>query len=129
MKKDADSSVEKKKHSRKDSVPHPISKAFGQYIKSLRIGINKSQSELAFDASIDRTYISLIERGHSSATLLVLLELSKALNQSTAELVAGFELALKEQKLNKKSIPRRAVKSAVNKTTIKVAGTRRSPLR
>jgi transcriptional regulator with XRE-family HTH domain len=114
MKKDADSSVEKKKHSRKDSVPHPISKAFGQYIKSLRIG---------------RTYISLIERGHSSATLLVLLELSKALNQSTAELVAGFELALKEQKLNKKSIPRRAVKSAVNKTTIRVAGTRRSPLR
>ena len=59
------------------SERHPLSVAFGEYLKEVRIESNKSQQELAFDASIDRTYVSLLERGLASPTLLLLMALSK----------------------------------------------------
>jgi DNA-binding XRE family transcriptional regulator len=45
------------------SERHPLAVSFGAYLKAIRIKANKSQMELAFDASIDRTYVSLLERG------------------------------------------------------------------
>lgn len=42
---------------------HPLAVAFGEYLKSVRKDSDKSQAELAFDASMDRTYVSLLERG------------------------------------------------------------------
>ncbi len=46
-----------------------------------------SQEELAFRASIHRTYISQIERGLKSPSLSVIVRLAQALNISPAELV------------------------------------------
>ena len=58
---------------------HPLAVAFGEYLKAVRKERDKSQAELAFDASMDRTYISLLERGLSAPTLLVLDSLAKSL--------------------------------------------------
>lgn len=44
---------------------HPLAVAFGEYLKTVRKDSDKSQAELAFDASMDRTYVSLLERGLS----------------------------------------------------------------
>lgn len=41
---------------------HPLAVAFGEYLKTLRKNSDKSQAELAFDAAMDRTYVSLLER-------------------------------------------------------------------
>ena len=34
---------------------HPLAVAFGEYLKTLRKNSDKSQAELAFDATMDRT--------------------------------------------------------------------------
>ena len=108
---------------------HPLAVAFGEYLKSVRKNSDKSQAELAFDASMDRTYISLLERGLSAPTLLVLDSLAKALGMTITELMAGFETQLP------KSLRRTSVKHRVNEASLaktgadRPHGTRRSPLR
>ena len=69
---------------------HPLAVAFGEYLKTIRKDSDKSQSELAFDASMDRTYISLLERGLSAPSLLVLDSLAKSLGMTMTDLMAGF---------------------------------------
>ena len=69
---------------------HPLAVAFGEYLKAVRKERDKSQAELAFDASMDRTYISLLERGLSAPTLQVLDSLAKSLGLTMTDLMAGF---------------------------------------
>lgn len=45
------------------SRPAPILSALGERIKLCRHAADKSQETLAFEALVDRTYISSIERG------------------------------------------------------------------
>lgn len=108
---------------------HPLSVAFGEYLKEVRIESNKSQQELAFDASIDRTYVSLLERGFASPTLLSLMALSKPLGRATSELVAGFEVHLSKQQPSQRPVKRRANESALEANATRKQGSRRSPLR
>ena len=51
----------------------------GKVIGALRKQANISQEELAFRASIDRTYISQIERGVGNPSLLVIFKIAQAL--------------------------------------------------
>lgn len=108
---------------------HPLSVAFGEYLKEVRIRNNKSQQELALDASIDRTYVSLLERGYASPTLLLLMALSKPLGLPTSELVAGFEVHLSKQRTRKQPVKRRANEASLEVNTERKQGSRRSPLR
>lgn len=66
-----------------------VSVALGQKLKELRIAANLSQSELAFDCELDRTYISLIERGLANPSLWTLATIAHALKLTVPDLLAG----------------------------------------
>lgn len=60
--------------------------AIGKSLKTIRIAANKSQETLAFDAEVDRTYISQIERGAANPSVLTLANLCYALGVTLDEL-------------------------------------------
>lgn len=65
---------------------------FGELLKQYRIQNNKSQEELAFDAGLDRTYISLLERGKRQPSLSTIFVLSDALDISASDLIKEIEI-------------------------------------
>lgn len=66
-----------------------ISIALGRRIKALRIAADRSQAELAFDCELDRTYISLVERGMANPSLWTLGTLAYALKTDVEALLQG----------------------------------------
>lgn len=68
--------------------------ALGKSLKLNRIAANKSQETLAFDAEVDRTYISQIERGAANPSLLTLSNICFALDISLADLFAPVKFTL-----------------------------------
>ena len=52
----------------------------GRNVRRLRLSRKLSQEDLAFDAEIDRTYVSLIERGVINPSLMVLSKVANALD-------------------------------------------------
>ncbi len=66
----------------------PILIAVGARIKQCRHAADKSQERLAFEASVDRTYISSIERGIANPSVETLANICYALNVTLAELFA-----------------------------------------
>lgn len=58
---------------------------FGQCLQNARIKRGLSQEKLAEAANLDRTYISLLERGKRNPSLLCLASLCRALNMSISE--------------------------------------------
>ncbi|MGG3506577.1 helix-turn-helix transcriptional regulator [Paenibacillus lautus] len=64
---------------------------FGQVLKSIRKEQKVSQEELAFRSNLDRTYISMLERGIHQPTLNSLLAIAAALDMKAAELVGLVE--------------------------------------
>ncbi|NTZ82556.1 helix-turn-helix transcriptional regulator [Burkholderia metallica] len=71
--------------------PAPISLALGKRIKECRHAAEKSQETLAFEASVDRTYISAIERGIANPSVETLANLCYSLNVTLAELFAPLD--------------------------------------
>ncbi len=51
----------------------------GDEIKQLRLNAGLSQEALAFEAEVDRTYVSQLERGVANPSFNILYRLSKAL--------------------------------------------------
>jgi transcriptional regulator with XRE-family HTH domain len=54
-------------------------------IRRLRVGRGLSQEVLAVDASIDRTYVSRLERGLENPTVAILEKLAIALDSDISE--------------------------------------------
>lgn len=79
------------KKSKPPPPPHKeaISIALGKRLKELRIEADKSQAELAFDCELDRTYVSLIERGLANPSLWTLGTLAFALKTTVPDLFLG----------------------------------------
>lgn len=71
-------------------------KAFGQTLRKLRKNNKFSQEKLSQESGLDRTYISLLERGLRQPSLSSILQLSKALNVSSVEIVSAVEAMLNE---------------------------------
>lgn len=69
--------------------------AFGRVMKKMRVARKLSQSELAGLSELDRTFISLLERGLRQPTLSTIFVLSKALRVSPGNLVGQAERGLK----------------------------------
>lgn len=111
------------------SERHPLAIEFGAYLKAIRIKANRSQIELAFDASIDRTYVSLLERGLANPTLLLLMSLAKPLGMPASELIAGFEAHLANENIRKPVVKRRKNEASLEASSDRPKGSRRSPLR
>jgi len=72
-------------------MPTDIENTFGLELKKLRLEREISQENLAHSSSLDRTYISLLERGLRQPTLSTLFSLCTALNIKPSEFISKFE--------------------------------------
>jgi len=68
-----------------------LQRIFGEIIKKLRLERNLSQESLAFEADIDRTYISDIEKGERNISIQIAYKLAFALQISFSELIKEIE--------------------------------------
>lgn len=66
----------------------------GKVLKSFRLNVGKTQEEIALDAGLDRTYISMLERGEASPTFMTLEILAKTLNVKISQIVMKYEDSL-----------------------------------
>lgn len=71
-------------------------KAFGQVLRKFRTINNLSQEKLSQECGLDRSYISLLERGLRQPTLKTILLLSKILNTTAAGIIHDVEELLNE---------------------------------
>lgn len=69
---------------------------FGKVLRELRDGNGVSQEKLAEYCDLDRTYISLLERGLRQPTITTIFKLANALNISPSQLIAKVEQQVKE---------------------------------
>lgn len=74
---------------------HPVAVAFGRALREAREKAGVSQEELALACDIDRTYVSLLERGLRQPTLATLLGVSSQLNVDAEELVSATRANLR----------------------------------
>lgn len=65
--------------------------AFGRVLKDLRLQAGLTQEQLGFEAGLERIYVSLLERGERSPSLVVIFDLAKALKMTGADLVSLVE--------------------------------------
>lgn len=73
-----------------------IERQFGELLRTLRKEGSLTQSELAHKAGLDRTYISLLERGIRQPSLIALFKLSSALEVELSEIIRKLEIVLDE---------------------------------
>jgi len=71
-----------------------IVEVFGKVLRELREENQLSQEKLAEYCELDRTYISLLERGLRQPTITTIFKLSKALNISPSLLIEKVETNL-----------------------------------
>jgi len=64
-----------------------IQQIFGAVLRDIRMKKGISQQDLALEAGLDRTYISLLERGLRQPTLTTLICLADAMGTDAASLV------------------------------------------
>ena len=62
--------------------------AMGRKINSVRTALNMTQQDLAKASGLDRTYISMVERGRQNLTMGAIVKIADALNVPVAELVS-----------------------------------------
>lgn len=65
--------------------------AFGQVLRTLRKEAGLSQEQLAFEAEIERNFVSLIERGINQPTIRIIFKLASALNCSPSTMLSLVE--------------------------------------
>lgn len=68
-----------------------FNRAFGKALREQRLQHQFSQDALAFEAGLDRTYISLLELGHRSPTLDTMMALCAALHIKLSLLAIRIE--------------------------------------
>lgn len=69
-----------------------IREQFGRIVKELRVTKSLSQEELAHRARMNVTYLSDLENGKSSPSLVMIVDLARALDVHPADLVAGLQM-------------------------------------
>ena len=82
-------------------------KTFGQVLKKFRILNKLSQEKLSQECGLDRSYISLLERGLRQPTLTTILRLSQILNTTATAMVRDVEEILNENFENRISNTKR----------------------
>jgi transcriptional regulator with XRE-family HTH domain len=73
-------------------VKTPPCVAFGQVLRQLRQERLLSQERLAFEADIQRNYVSLIERGINQPTVTTIFKLAAALDVRPSALMSFVEI-------------------------------------
>jgi transcriptional regulator with XRE-family HTH domain len=64
---------------------------FGKVLRKLREGKKLSQEKLAEYCDLDRTYISLLERGLRQPTITTLFKIAEALEMKPSEIIKQVE--------------------------------------
>jgi len=75
-----------------------IKQAFGIVLRDTRIKAGISQEKLAFDCNLDRTFISMLERGKRRPTLDTIFKISKSLDITPSKIIAEVETILDNNK-------------------------------
>lgn len=70
--------------------------AFGLVLRELRHERDLSQETLALESELDRTFISLLERGLRQPSLTTILQIAKPLGVLPQDLVASVMLVLSQ---------------------------------
>lgn len=70
-----------------------LEEAFGDTLRSLRNKAELSQEKLAFQCDLDRTYISLLERGLRQPSLTTLFSIANALDIKPESMVKKVRVA------------------------------------
>ena len=73
---------------------------FGQVLKKFRALSKISQAKLSQECGLDRSYISLLERGLRQPSLTTILLLAKALNTTASNMVHDVEEIINENNQN-----------------------------
>lgn len=71
-----------------------LKQIFGKELRKARTSVGISQEKLALKVGLDRTYISMLERGLRQPSLTTVFLLSPALNLSSVELITRVESRL-----------------------------------
>lgn len=71
-------------------MPKPLI-LLGQAIRAQREQLGLSQEKLAEQCGLDRSYISMLERGKRNPSLLNLLKLTKGLKTSVSKLTEVYD--------------------------------------
>lgn len=75
-----------------------LESVFGEVLREIRLENKFSQEELAFKCGLDRTYISLLERGKRKPTITTVFILAEALMISPTQLIS-----ITEKRYNKRN--------------------------
>lgn len=70
-------------------------------MQEYRLNSKMSQEELAFNSGLDRTYISLLERGKRKPTINTLFALARALKVNPSQLIKELEENYQIQNIKK----------------------------
>lgn len=73
---------------------------FGQVLRKFRTSCKLSQEKLSQECGLDRSYISLLERGLRQPSLTTILLLAKALNITASNMVHDVEEVMNENNKN-----------------------------
>lgn len=65
--------------------------SLGEQLRRAREAAGLSQETVAFDAEVDRSYLSDIERDHHSPTVDTLLRICKAIGVNASEIFRAME--------------------------------------
>ena len=77
--------------------PDPgLERAFGDALREIRKEKGISQEQLALDSDLDRTYVSLIERGAQSPTIRSVIKVANGLGVKPSDIILRMETLLKE---------------------------------
>ena len=74
----------------RNNLPNEVTLALGMNLKMVREAAGITQVDLAFDAEVERSRISKIERGHVNPSLLTLATLCYCLDVTLPELFTGI---------------------------------------
>jgi transcriptional regulator with XRE-family HTH domain len=74
-----------------------IERAFGEVLRQERKNKSLSQEELAHFSDLDRTYISMLERGKRQPSLKTIFMLASTLNTLPSEIMVKVESLLNKR--------------------------------
>lgn len=76
-----------------------IAEAFGTVLKKYRKKLNLSQEELSYRCNLDRSFISLLERGKRNATIETLFKVCLNLNITPSNFIKEIEDLLHNRRI------------------------------
>lgn len=96
-----------------------VQETFGALLRERRLAAGLTQEQLAFEASIRRNYVSMLELGQHQPTLIMLFSLATALSCPPSELLADLEARLAKARRRKARVKRQRLTTSNTTATPK----------